>query len=224
MERQQLHDRLVELGTIREKEGAESVLNDYIELLPQAGEYLDSRVPEMIAVCYRMMNKPDKALPYAKGAVMWSEESRDKEQEANCRRDLGKVYMDLGMINEAQSEFERSLTLLLSTNEGTFNAFAGTLSSLAQIYAARGDFKEAIYYAEIAVDITEFLVDVNSEGAGQHYLFSFHLAQIYKNAGDYERALGSAEYALEGFHRLGQEVRAKKAYKLIEELQSPSSS
>src|SRR3989344_7580729 len=121
MERLELEQKILELGHAREEGEIEKAIDGYIQLLPEAKKHWYSQVPEMIGVCYRMLDRPAEALPFAERSVHWAHEAQDKEQEANCRRDLGGIYNQLNRLDEAEAEYEKSLELLWENVESKIN-------------------------------------------------------------------------------------------------------
>ena len=79
-------------------------------------------------------------------AVTQLQASGLRDAEANARTTLGRVSLDLGDGELAQTEFERSLKILEAT--GSRNHLAATHQGLAQAHKASGRFEAALRHHE----------------------------------------------------------------------------
>jgi len=204
-------------GNLREKGKIEEAITGYKSLMKEAEKKLFAEVPEMIAVSYRMLKKPKLGLNFARQALQWAKKSKNKEMEANIRRDLGGIYSDMNEIEKAERQYAKSLELMWSELSSKINGLAATFAFMAKLFVKKKDHKRAEKLIDTAISLTYPSVLFEPKEAGQYYWFVIYKAEHYKIQNRNRESKELAKYALSGFKKLSQyqKVRINRAKKLL---------
>ncbi len=221
MTRLKLIKKYWEFGNLREMGKIDEAIKGYKGLLKDAEKVLFAEVPEMIAVSYRMLEKPRTGLRFARTALNWAVKSGNKETEANVRRDLGGIYADLERTRDAEREYKKSLRLLWKEVSSKINGLAGTFSFMGRLRVQDKNYKMAHKFLDTAIAMTYpqvLLGEKEAKHAGQYYLFLLHKAELLKMQGKTREARKLANEVILGLKRLEQKqmVRIERAKKLLE--------
>ncbi len=128
------------------------------------------------------------------GALKLHQQSQDLTQEvgqtlATPLNNIGLIYSDQGLIEEAQAGLQESLKI--SRASGQREGEAATLGNLSSLYAAQAQYARALELQKEALEIRRSVGAVPGEIGD---LLSF--SALYRSLGQYDRALDYANQAL----------------------------
>lgn len=128
------------------------------------------------------------------GALKLHQQSQDLTQEvgqtlATPLNNIGIIYSDQGLIEEAEAGFQESLEIARASGQREGEAVA--LGNLSSLYATQAQYARALELQQEALDIRRAVGAVPGEIGD---LLS--LSSLYRSLGQYDRALDYANQAL----------------------------
>ncbi|MEK7432451.1 MAG: tetratricopeptide repeat protein [Cyanobacteriota bacterium] len=105
-------------------------------------------------ITYLFGEKIQESLSYFEQALTYYEDSNDGTGQAKVLHNLGFAYTMLGSFEHSKNTYERSIKQ--AENTGKY-PYVMTYNNLAIIYNYLGDFKEAHFFAEKALNIAQQL-------------------------------------------------------------------
>ncbi|MBI5250337.1 MAG: CHAT domain-containing protein [Desulfomonile tiedjei] len=147
------------------------------------------------------------AARYGRESLQAFEQAGDTEGVATAYNDLGKMEKDRGRFQKAVQNYQKALDANKEKNQLRFI----TLTNLAGLYLAWGEYKKAVDHYKEALESVDATKSASSEGDTL-----INIAKAYSEWGLHDEALDNASQGLKSLSKSG--ARTESARKVIGDL------
>lgn len=140
--------------------------------------------------------------------------TQDHSQRGSLYKDMGKLYLEIDSVNDAEIFLDKAHTILQDTKNDKL--MTEVLNSFGDVYMAKGEYNRALIHYKNSLD-QQLLITPDTS-----VIPLYNMGNAYYHNSEYEDAIGILTKALELSQRTPRDTMRRSIYQLMSDIYNSS--